>query len=79
MFLQIDPAELTIMDVLHAMDYDSTTNACLREEDICPLVPFCPIRKKFSILEETLHRQLEGIRIKEILLRESKIKTIEKN
>jgi len=77
-FLDRDPSDLVILDVLEAMNYDSTMNACLQEEAICPLVHFCPIRKKFSILEESVIKQLRGIRIRDILIRESKLKTVMK-
>ena len=77
-FLDRNPDELAILDVLEAMHFDSTVNACLAEEAICPLVHFCPIRKKFTVLEEMVIKQLRGVRIKDILIKESKLKTLKK-
>jgi len=72
-YMDQDPAQKSVLDILKAMNYESTVNACLKEEEICPLVTFCPIRRRFMSLDNLLSRELDGIRIKDIMIRENQL------
>ncbi len=46
--LKKDPTEISILDILEAMDYNSAVNECLVNPAICPLVHLCKIHVFFS-------------------------------
>ncbi len=53
-YLKRDPVTISILDVLLAMEMDSTLNECVRDPGICPHVSYCKIHKYFQGLERML-------------------------
>ncbi len=53
-FLKVDPAKLSVMDVLEAMDFNSTLNECIGNHNICPFIGVCDIHAFFKEQEEQL-------------------------
>ena len=46
-----DPTQISILDVLKAMEYNSSVNECLINPAICPLVNICQIHLFFAGIE----------------------------
>ncbi len=65
-----DLASTSMFDILSAMEYDSSVNACLVQEDICPLVRVCPIRRNLMKIDEDLIRFFRNRMLKDMLLHE---------
>ncbi len=49
-----DPTQVSILDVLEAMDYNSSVNECLINPAICPLVGLCKIHIFFAEVEKQI-------------------------
>jgi len=47
-FLLKDPQKLSVLDILNAMDFNSTLNDCIRNSEICPLLGNCQIHLFFK-------------------------------
>jgi len=58
-FLNVDPHHLSILDILKAMDFNSTLNECIHNPSICPLVGFCHIHIFFNQQEKILLENFE--------------------
>lgn len=52
--LNSPPQEISVLDVLNAMNFDSTLNECIKKPSICPLISICNIHMFFVDLENSL-------------------------
>ncbi len=75
-FLIKDPAELSVMDILKAMNFDSALNECLKIPNVCPLIGFCKIHSFFVETQRMLFREFEKKKIKELVFYEKDLITI---
>lgn len=58
-YLNPDPKQLSLFDVLQAMGFNSTLNECVLKPQICPLSATCRIHNFFVEQEEYLMSQLK--------------------
>ncbi len=70
-FLHMEPHTLSILDILKAMNFDSTLNECIYHHDICPLVGVCHIHNYFREEERRLLKSFENKKIAELAIRMS--------
>lgn len=62
-FLLKDPQKLSVLDILNAMGFNSTLNACIKNHEICPLRDNCPIHLFFKQQNKALFNSLKEKRI----------------
>lgn len=62
-YLKKDPESVSILDILLAMDMNSTLNECLHNPSICPHVSYCKVNRYFKGLEQILIRSFETTKI----------------
>ena len=62
-FLRKKPEQLSILDILKAMNFNSTINECILNPGICPLIKSCKIHLFFKEQEELLLKNFEQKKI----------------
>lgn len=75
-YLLKDGNELSILDILKAMDYDSTLNECLLNPAICPLVSACKIHLFFLEQEQRLLEEFNKKKIAEFAIHDGDLLTV---
>ncbi len=68
-FLHVDPHALSVLDILKAMNFDSTLNECIYHHDICPLVGICHIHNFFREEERRLLESFKNKKIADLAIR----------
>ncbi len=68
-YLAKDSKKLSILDILKAMNFDSTLNECIYHHDICPLVGFCHIHNFFRDEERRLLKNFENKKIADLAIK----------
>ena len=63
------PSEITLLDVVHAMQGGVTVNHCTCGDDIetCPRKDFCPVNDKLCELQGMVDSYLGSVTIQELL------------
>ena len=74
-YLKSDPHKLSLLDILKAMDFDSTLNECLHNPQICPLIPVCKIHVFFLQQETQLLNTLKEKKIIEFAFSDADLDT----
>ncbi len=74
-FLKKDPKELSVLDILHAMEFNSVINECLRTPGICPIIGFCKIHLFFAELQELLIQHLKDKMISDLIIHDYELQT----
>lgn len=77
-YLLKDPAKLSVMDVLKAMNFNSSLNECLKIPSICPLIGFCKIHSFFLETQKKLFKEFENKKIIELAFYEKELKKVNK-
>ncbi len=67
-FLKKDPQYISVMDILEAMDYNSTINECLVNPSICPLVNLCKIHRFFEEQEAIILNNFRQKKLSEFII-----------
>jgi len=75
-FLIKDPNQLSILDILKAMDFDSTLNECILNPAICPLVNVCHIHVYFTEQERLLLENFDQKKIAELAIHDGDLATV---
>ena len=73
--LDKNPKNLSFLDILTAMNFNSTLNECVKNPAICPLVPSCKIHMYFGNLEQKLLDTLENTFVSEFIISENSLKS----
>ena len=55
-------AEISLLDVLRAMEGGVTLNACVASPPACPLSESCPVQRAWTSATVALEGQLDGVR-----------------
>jgi Rrf2 family protein len=58
--LVVEPEELSMGDVVEAVQGPVALNACLTDEGLCARVDWCPFREKLEDLQDTLNDKLSN-------------------
>lgn len=53
-------AEISLRDVVEALQGPIVVSACLCGPDVCPLGPNCPVRSRWGSLQGLILREMEG-------------------
>jgi Rrf2 family protein len=69
-----DPTQISVLDVLKAMDYNSSVNECLVNPAICPLVKMCKIHLFFAGVEAQVINAFRQKKLSELTIREDDLK-----
>jgi len=72
-YLKHPPDKLSVLDILTAMGYDSTLNACLRDPEICPLIDKCKIHLFFAEEEAKLLKSFRSKKISEFAIHDDEL------
>ena len=72
-YLNKDPHRLSVLDILKAMEFDSTLNECIYHHDICPLVGVCHIHHFFREEERRLLKNFENKKLADLAIQASDI------
>ncbi len=75
-FLKPDPRQLSVFDVLQAMDFNSVMNECLRNPAICPIIGFCKIHLFFGELQELVEQKMKEKKISELVIHDHELETL---
>lgn len=65
-FLHREPEQLSVYEILLAMDFDSTINECIQNPTICPLTGICKIHAFLEEQEQTLVANLKAKKISDL-------------
>ncbi|GAB4173352.1 MAG: hypothetical protein Kow00108_08170 [Calditrichia bacterium] len=68
--LLMDPNQLSILQILEAMGFDSTLNDCVHHPEICPLVNICKIHEFFVEQEMKFLQLLREKKITEFIFQD---------
>ncbi|MDH7599889.1 MAG: Rrf2 family transcriptional regulator [Sedimentisphaerales bacterium] len=63
-----DPSQISVLDVVEAIQGRLTLNRCLIARHLCPLNPDCPLWPVLARIEQILRDGLGNIRISELCL-----------
>lgn len=74
-FLNVDPENLSLFDILQATGFDSHLNECLKLDAICPFKKECEIRSFFVEKENDLFNSLKEKKISEFKILDSELKS----
>ncbi len=77
-FLLKDPAKLSVMEILNAMNFNSTLNECVKIPTVCPLIGFCKIHSFFFDLQKMLFAEFEKKKILELAFYEKDLNAANK-
>jgi len=77
-FLLRDPNRLSLLDILKAMDFNSTLNECILNHAICPLISVCHIHSYFTQQERILLDNFDRKKIAELAIHDSDLSTLNK-
>ncbi|APF19834.1 RrF2 family transcriptional regulator [Caldithrix abyssi] len=75
-YLKRNPKELSVLDILNAMEFNSIINECLRTPGICPIIGFCKIHIFFSELQEILIKRLKEKMISDLVIHDYELESI---
>ena len=64
--LSREPSEITLMQVINALQGGLFLNKCLLAESSCEFQSNCPISSKLSPLQQQMHQYLSAVTIEEI-------------
>jgi len=65
--LAVDPARVTLLDILNTIDGPVALLECIRNADMCKKVRGCPTRSLWKGLEEHIITYLKGRTLKELV------------
>jgi Rrf2 family protein len=77
MKLAKDPSEISVFDVIEAIDGQIVINTCLFDDAICGFTQVCKIRKFWEKLQEELVERLKNTKISDLILDYGKVKNNE--
>lgn len=75
-FLKVDPEQLSVFEILQAMDFDSVVNECLRNPAICPIIGFCKIHLFFGELQDLIEQKMKEKMISELVIYDHELETL---
>jgi Rrf2 family nitric oxide-sensitive transcriptional repressor len=76
-YLSRDPNEISILDILKAMDFRSTLNECIINHTVCPLVGKCRIHQFFEEQEQILFKSFDQKKISDFAIQDEELKTFD--
>lgn len=59
-------AEISLLDVVEAMEGPVALNACTINPEVCPLIPACPVSKAWCKARQVLVDELRGVTFAEL-------------
>lgn len=65
--LRVDPDEITLWEVLTAVQGPVVVNECFENADICCNIPNCPVRSKLSELQDKVTEWLKGLTVGDLV------------
>jgi len=66
-FLNKNPEDTSILDVLEALNFDSTFNECLKTENFCPFSGQCKVHHFYAELENLILKNMQDRKISEFI------------
>ncbi len=75
-FLKKSPEELSVFDILQAMNFNSVLNECLHNPAICPIIGFCKIHVFFAELQDFLVQKMKAKKISELVIHDKELETL---
>ncbi len=66
-YLKADPELLSILDILRALNFDSTINECLKTADFCPFSGNCKVHEFYLEQEDLLLNNMAEKKIVELI------------
>jgi Rrf2 family protein len=57
--LVVEPEDLSMLDIVQAVQGPVALNACFAEEGICGRIDWCPFRTKLESLQDEVNQRLE--------------------
>lgn len=76
LLLIADPQQLSIYDVLQAMDNRSTVNACVNDEEVCQLKSICKVSQYLTGVQSDLIARLRDTRMADFVFEEPDLGTV---
>jgi len=73
-YLSQDPHDLSVYDVLLAMDFDSRLNECLAEGHDCPMEDVCSLHTFFGQQEEKLINGFKAKKLYQVKITDAQLK-----
>ena len=61
------PAQISMMDVIHAIQGRPLMNRCTSEPDICPRQSSCPVSSALWDLQEIMDEKLNSMKISDVM------------
>jgi Rrf2 family protein len=67
--LKVRPGEITLFDIINAFDEDFSLLDCIKSANACPRSPDCTTRYLWKDLSDVLKNTLQGMTLKELIMR----------
>lgn len=65
--LRIEPDEISLWEVMSAVQGPVVVNECFENTDICCNIPNCPVRSKLGELQDTVTEWLKGLTVGDLV------------
>ncbi len=62
------PDEITVLDIVEAVDGTPQMNVCMERPDACPFVEFCKMHEIWKEIQNYIHSKLKGTKISDVLV-----------
>ncbi len=62
-----DPADITLWDVVAAVDRPPQVSECVDHPGSCPFAPTCPVRRRWARIQRLIQEELEGVTFAELV------------
>ncbi len=62
-----DPAEISVLDVIDAMEGPLELSECMTDEKTCDRSCQCPVRRVWQKLTDSINQELSGIKLSDML------------
>lgn len=66
-YLESDPEQTSLLQILKALEFDSTFNECLKNEDFCPFSDHCKVHAFYLELENHILSSMGERKISEFV------------
>lgn len=73
------PKDITMLEVIEAIDGPVSLNRCTRDPESCNFQPTCPVCEVFTEMQQVLVERFAQITFADLLTREMRLTTIREN
>lgn len=73
-YLNKKPEQIKLLDIINIMESTVKINRCLEADEFCSrkycdqyITKKCPVRKTYTVIQDTIEAQLKGVTLKDLI------------